>query len=275
MQHVRRWMIAPMVLGMLAASALGSARAAAFESPPEGSDVEAIVRRADRALRGERTNFEGTITYQSPSGKAKRTLGFRAFDDRLADRSFLRIEPHGGAAGESEPGTTFLNLPPNVWQFDPDAEETTRLVGDALRRPLLDSAFGIDGLLDVASLTDDYEHELLGIDPHPAGLADRRAFVVAYVRRTPESRLWPRILAWIDAEWGTPLRHEYFDGSREPVRVVDFGGVRPVAGRNFPHVWSAWTEDPKRMTRIDIDGVVFDTDIDAEIFTPRHLKATR
>jgi len=263
--------IAPLLAMALAGF---DARAESFEPAPDGADVEAIVRRADRALHGEQTNLEGKLHVESRRGRTRESFRFRVFEDRLADRSFLRVEPLADEPSGSEPGVTFLHLPPNLWQFDPGEDKTMRLPREASRQALLDTAFGIDQLLAIAPLFEDYAPELLGVDPSPASMSERRAYVVEYRRRTPEERLWPRIVAWIDTEWGTPLRHAFFDEDGARVRVVDFATIRQRGDRWYPHLWRVRSGDPERTARIEIEGVAFDTEIDAEIFTPRHLKAT-
>jgi len=105
--------IAPLLAMALAGF---DARAESFEPAPDGADVEAIVvvfagvdyeaivRRADRALHGEQTNLEGKLHVESRRGRTRESFRFRVFEDRLADRSFLRVEPLADEPSGSEPG---------------------------------------------------------------------------------------------------------------------------------------------------------------------------
>jgi outer membrane lipoprotein-sorting protein len=246
------------------------ALAEALEPASEDVNAAAIARRAEDTLRGDRAFLDGSMVVRTRKGEAKRTLQFRAFDDRARGRSFVRMQDSGNGRE-----TTFLKLLPNLWKYDSKEEATERVPPEQLHESFMKGDFTNDEMLHVSSLLDDYDHELLGIDPNPDGVADRRAYVVAYIPRESAPHAQGRIVAWIDTEWGTPLRHEYHDADGQLLRVVHFGGIREVQERFFPHVWVARSQDdPRHETRIEVERVEFGAEFDPEIFTPRHMRAT-
>jgi outer membrane lipoprotein-sorting protein len=246
-----------------------SARAADLEPPPEGQDARAIALRAEEALRGERTVLEAKMIVD-PSGLSRsREVRFRSFDDRPGKRSFIRI-----LAPAKHEGTGFLKLHPNLWVYAPRAERIARIPPSAMREPWMDSDFTNDDLVNESSEIDDYDHRLLGVDPKPDGIADLRAYVVEYVPREDTPIVWGKIIAWIETEHGTPLRREFYDKYGRLQRVMHFGGIREVQGRHFPHVWIVRpVDEKKRETRIEVEEIHFDAELDESVFTTPNLKA--
>ena len=256
------------VVAVAAVLAVAVAQAGEFEPPPEGLDARAISRRADHNLRGERTFLEARLSLrQKPSGRPQE-IRLRLWDDRSKNQCFVRIVAPKGAAG-----TAFLKLPPNLWTYEPRDDRARRLRPAELKSRLLESNFRIDDLVRMTNLAKDYEVRLLGVDPAPDGSPGRRANVLEYVRRAASPQLWSRILAWVDTEWGTPLRRAYYDDEGKLVRWIQFGDIREVQGRHLPHVWTAHAaESGGPESRIEIERIDLAPEIAGSTFTTRNLK---
>jgi len=243
------------------------AQAGELEPPPDGLDPRAIARRADQNLRGERTFLEARLTLREKPSVRSQAILFRLWDDRFTERCFVRV-----VAPEAVAGTAFLKLPPNLWTYEPEEGRARRLPPAELKSRLLGSDFRIDDLVRVSNLAEDYEVRLLGIDPSPDGLVGRRAHVLEYLGRAASPGHWSRIVAWVDTEWESPLRRDYYDDEGTLVRVIRFGGIREVQGRYLPHVWTASSPSSRHESRIDIERVDFAPDIARSTFTTRNLK---
>lgn len=265
MERVRAVWVGRLVMGATVL-ALSAARAGELEPPPEGLDAREVSRRADRNLRGERTFLEARLTLSEKPSDQSKPISFRLWDDRTTARCSVRV-----LAPKNVAGTAFLKLPPNLWTYEPDADRPRRLRPAELKSRLLGSEFRIDDLTRMLSLAKDYEVRLLGIDPTPDGMVERRAYVLEYVRRDAVPGHWSRILAWVDTLWGAPLRREFYDDEGTLVRVIQFGGIRDVKGRNFPHVWTAHVPKSDRQSRIDVERVDFEMEIVEATFATRNL----
>ena len=62
-----------------------------LEPVPDGIDAVAVARRADDALRSDRTYVEAAMTVMSPRLSSDRVVEFRSWEDRPSKRSFIRI----------------------------------------------------------------------------------------------------------------------------------------------------------------------------------------
>jgi hypothetical protein len=248
--------------------AVAVAQAGELEPPPEGLDARAVSRLADRNLRGERTYLEARLTLRGKPSEPPQEFQLRLWDDRAAERSFVRF-----VAPKQVAGSAFLKLPPNLWAYEPAEARARRLRPEERKARLFESEFRVDDLLRVSDLAADYEVRLLGVDPAQDGTVDRRAFVLEYVRPTGSPGLWSRIIAWVDEEWGAPLRQEDYRADGKLVRVIQFGDIREVQGRYLPYVWTARApESGGRESRIDLERVDLASDIAAATFTTRNLK---
>jgi outer membrane lipoprotein-sorting protein len=239
--------------------------------PPPGAEAREIARRADDTLRSDRSYVEGSMTVVSPRLPAPRVVRFRSWEDRPARRSFIRI-----LAPPKDEGTGFLMLHPNLWMYVPRVERTIRIPPSLMLQSWMGSDFTNDDLVRSSSVLDDYDHRLLGIDPKPEDAAGKRAYVLEYIPHEEAPVVWGKIVAWIETEHATPLRQEFYDEDGIHLRRLRFDRVRPVQGRWVPHRWRMQPLDKEGYeTRIEIETIRFDLEIEESVFTTRHLQRWR
>ena len=256
------------LLALVALFAAPGAGSADLEPAPEGLVAAEIAVRAEVSLRGRRRVLDAGMTFWQGGRAGKQTIRFRATDDREAGRSLIRI-----LAPEEEAGRAFLKRPPNVWTWLPKDERIARIPPGEWHSPWLGGAFDNDDLLHLSDPVTGFDHRLLGVDPQPDGVVGLRAYVIESRARDDARGASGRTVSWIEVEHATPLRREYHDAAGVLVRVVRFGAIREVQGRRFPHVWTArriaWEGHE---TRIEVEGVWFDPEFDADTFSTQRMK---
>ena len=239
-----------------------------LEPAPAGVSVEAIVRRAEDAMRGDRTYCNCEMTVSSPRLTTARTVAFESWTDEPGRRSFIRIH-----APPKDAGTGFLKLHPNLWMYVPRVERTIRVPPSMMLQSWMGSDFTNDDLVRESSEVDDYDHTLLGVDPGSERSGGRRSFVVEYRPHESAPVVWARIVAWIDAENDSPLFQEFYDEDGKKVRELRFSDVRPVGTRHVPHRWTLTPLDkPGHETVVVVKEIRYDLAIDDSVFTTRNLK---
>jgi hypothetical protein len=257
------------LLVLVALFAAPEAGSAELEPAPDGLVAAEIAERAEVLLRGRRRVLDAGMTFWQDGRTGKQVIRFRATDDREVGRSLIRI-----LAPEEEAGRAFLRLPPNVWTWVPKDERIARIPPGEWHSPWLGGAFDNDDLLHLSDPVAGFEHRLLGVDPQPDGVVGVRAYVVESRARAGARGAIGRIVSWIEVDHATPLRREYYDAAGALVRVLRFGAIREVQGRKFPHVWIArriaWEGHE---TRIEVEGVWFDPEFDADTFSTQRLKS--
>ncbi len=252
-------------------AALSAPAGAELEPAPEGLDAREVALRAEDSMRSSRTNFEGRMIVNSPRLARPREVAFRSWDDRPAKRSFIRILKPAKDAGSG-----FLKLHPNLWMYIPRVERTMRIPPSMMLQSWMGSDFSNDDLVRDSSEIDDYDHRLLGVDPALDGEGGPRAWVVEYIPLPEAPVVWGRIVAWLEAEHGTPLRQEFYDEEGQKLRVLRFEDLREVGERQVPHRWTLTPLDkPGHQTVIEVERIEFDAEFGDDIFTTRNLKRGR
>jgi outer membrane lipoprotein-sorting protein len=248
-----------------------TAQAAELEPAPVGLEGRSVAQRAEDALRSDRTYLAGEMTVVSPRLAKPRVVAFENWDDLPGKRSFIHV-----TAPAKDAGTTFLKLHPNLWMYIPRVERTMRIPPSMMLQSWMGSDFTNDDLVRESSQLDDYDHTLLGVDPAPEGHEGMRAYVVEYVPHEDAAVVWGKIVMWIEVEHGTPLIQEFYDEKGEKLRVMRFGEIADVDGRQYPHLWTMTPLDKRgHETRIRVDAIDFDAEIDDHVFTKRNLTKRR
>jgi len=235
-------------------------------------DVEAIASRADDAQRADRRFMQARVTVQSTRGAIEREIAFECWNDRIERRSLIRV-----LAPASDAGVALLNLPPNLWRYQPEMGRTQRVPRSGFSEPWMKSDFAIGDLIDPPGEPEDDEVELLRVERPSEGATGEgatgaRSYVVQYTPRPAASAARGRRVAWIGVEDGLTLREEFYDARGERLRTLQFGDFRSVAGRRFPHRWTAIGPGKKgRESILEIRELRFEADFDDAIFAIGNL----
>ena len=257
-----------LLLALAASAQSGEADGVVLEPAPPDLDAREVALRAENSMRGDRTFMRAAMTVRSPRLSKPRVVEFESWDDRPGKRSFIRIH-----APAKDAGAAFLKLHPNLWSYVPRVERTLRIPPSMMMQSWMGSDFTNDDLVRESSTIDDYDHEVLGIDPSPVDGDAMRAYVVEFTPHEEAPVVWGKILAWIEIEHGTQLRQDFYDEDGELMRTMRFRDIRELQGRWVPHVWDVVPLDKEgHSTRIEIFEFRFDKDFDESIFTTGNLK---
>jgi len=241
-----------------------------LEPPDAALSARDVVSRMEDNMRGVASSTcDATMTVTSPRLPAPREVRFRCWEDRVGERSFIRI-----VAPAKDKGVGFLKIPPNLWNYIPRVERTVRIPPSMMMQSWMGSDFTNDDLVRESSVLDDYEHVFLGVDPEFAALdgAPRRVHVIEYQPHEDAPVVWGRIVVWVDAERFVPLQQEFFDEDGVRLRRMSLGDVREVQGRSVPHLWRMVPLDKDgHETKLQYQSLRFDEPIDAAVFTKRNL----
>ena len=239
-----------------------------LEPAPEGVDASALARKAEDNMRSQRTFMIASMTVVSPRLSRPRVVAFHSWENTPEKKSLIRIDKP-----TKDEGTGFLKLHPNLWMYVPRVERTVRVPPSMMLQSWMGSDFSNDDLVRESSEIEDYDHQLLGLDPGTSGEVDRPAYVVEYRPHEDAAVVWGSIVAWLDVESGAPLRQDFFDEEGERMRVMRFSDFRTIGKRYVPHLWSMIPLDkPGHSTSIQVKEIQYDPDFDSDIFTTRNLK---
>jgi outer membrane lipoprotein-sorting protein len=92
---------------------------------------------------------------------------------------------------------------------------------------------------------------------------------------TRDDVYYTRILLWLGKDDLVARRAEFFDGGREPVKRIVQSDVRTVDRIPLAHHLDVETVGAGSHTSMDIDGVRFNQQLEADLFTQRSLERGR
>ena len=250
----RRVFLRDVAAGMVAASAVGTARS----QPTEGRD---ILDRVEKLLWGSTVQGDYEMTIATP--RWQRTLGLKVWMERPR-RSFVRI-----VAPPKEAGIGSLRIGGEMWNYLPNVERIVKIPPSMMLQPWMGSDFTNDDLVKQSSILDDYMHKVL--DAVPQDGAD--VLRIEAVPKPDAAVVWGRIVYWVRRADTMPLKQEFFSERGERVRVLSFSDVRAVGGRVMPTRWEMRPDGkPGNTTTVVLKEAVFDRPVDDEIFSQRHLQ---
>jgi hypothetical protein len=250
-----------------AAPAAETAPATAPEAMPAPEAAE-LVRRAEAVLRGDGVFVEVSMRATGSGRRTPRLARFRIWLDARNERALLRVlDP------PKRVGLAFLSLPPNLWRYAPRDASTTRIDPAARRGPWLGSDLTLEDVTSAESDALRYTHRLVRVDEAAGDGGASRRYVVESVPREGADVAWGRVMRWLDAEHGTPLREERYDAGGTLVSSIERSDLRDVAGRRYPYRWVARAhgENEGRETELRFDTVRFEAELSGDLFTTTAL----
>ncbi len=241
---------------------------AAGDSIEPEIDARTAALRAEDSLRADRTFMRARVTIRSSRGAKGRVIEFECWNDRIERRSFMRV-----LAPDSDAGAALLSLPPNLWRYEPELGSTELVPPSALLEPWMGSDFAIADLIDPFSDIEEYEVESLGVEEPTDGATGAQRYVLQYTRMPAARAAWEKLVVWVEAEGGAPMRQEFYAASGERLRTIYFSDVRSVAGRRVPHRWKAIPAGTKgRESILEIRDLRFEAAFDDAVFSTENLK---
>ncbi len=250
-----------LVLAAIAMTQLAAAPAARTAPTP---DATALVRRADRHLRGTTSYAEYTMKLVRPDWS--RELKLKSWT-RGTDAALVLIE-----APARDRGTTFLKRGAEVWSWVPAVERVIKIPPSMMSQSWMGSDFTNDDLVKESSLVDDYTHAIVG----DSTIAGRKCWKVRLVPKPDAAVVWGGIFLWISQADDLELRIEYLDEDGALVNTLEMSAVREIGGRLLPTVLTMSPADkPGNRTVLTYLDARFDQPIADTFFSEQNMKRVR
>lgn len=194
--------------------------------------------------------------------------------DRFGDRRSTFISHTEGASrflveftSRDERGQKILRHDGSLYLYYPDARETIRLQGAALRDSLLGSDISYEDMTGGRGLADDYRFTLLGEER----VEGRQAYKVELEARSTNVPYAKQIL-WVDAERFVMLRGEQFARNGRKLKVTEVLETTETDGYIFPSHLRV-TDQTRRSsgTEMKITSSQIDVELPRGIFSLEEL----
>ena len=239
------------VLGALACVWLGPV-------PAFGQTADEIIQRMERNQTHPTSIIEGEIVVSDRFGDRRSTF---ISHTEGADRFLVEF------TSRDERGQKILRHDGSLYLYYPDARETIRLQGAALRDSLLGSDISYEDMTGGRGLADDYRFTLLGEER----IEGRRAYKVELEARSTNVPYAKQIL-WVDAERFVMLRSEQFARNGRKLKVTEVLETTETDGYIFPSHLRV-TDQTRRSsgTEMEITSARIDVQLPRGIFSLEEL----
>ncbi len=224
----------------------------------ETPDATAILKRADRAVLGERAIYTMRMTVERP-GKPARVVDMKGWK-KGDGQGLLRY-----TAPPKERGTAYLRSGDNTWLYLPNAEKVVR-VGS--KQNFGGGDFS-NGDIFRLSLVDDYVPTLAGEET-----IEGQACYKLDLKAKDRSVAYDRVLYWVRSD-GTyyPVRTEYYTISGRKLKWLTLSDVQRLGQRARPtRLLMESALDRGARTELQFLTIEDEPAIDDRLFAPSALE---
>lgn len=230
----------------------GQALAEAIYDRPDGDDA---VTRGQMTLTGEgrrRDRVRESYEYRLDGDEGKSWNLIRFTSPRNIAETALLVHNHPGGDVDQ-------------WLFLPAAQRERRISSENRGGSFVQSELYFEDLEDREPHKDD--HRIVGTDTF-------EGVEVTLLESTPvdpDNSVYSKRLSWVHEETLIPLRIDLFEGGEEPSKRMEVQEIREIQGY-WTIMRSTMTDlESGRQTVLDVDEVVYDTDLPRDLFSSRSL----
>ncbi len=200
--------------------------------------------------------------------------GRMVISDRFGDRESTYIAHTEGAGrflveftSRYEEGQRILRRDDSLYLYYPDARETIRLQGAALRDSLLGSDVSYEDMTGGRGILDDYDAKLLGEE----SVGGAQAYMIELNAKTA-AVAYPKQIIWVDAEEFVMIKGEQYARSGRLLKVTEVLETMDVDGFRFPSRIRV-TDQTRRSqgTLMVVESAQIGVDLPANIFSLEEL----
>jgi hypothetical protein len=225
-------------------------------------DAAEIVKRADANLRGNTCKAEVTILTIRPSWQ--REMQVRIWSKGKSRAMILIRQP------ARDKGIAYLKRNNEVWTWMPSLERTIKLPPSMMSQSWMGTDFTNDDLVRESSLTDDYEHSLIG----DTVIAGRSCYRIQMIPRAETAVVWSKLIACIDKKDYLELQMVFFDEKNIPVSIMRASEVKRMDNRLIPTRFEMIPADkPGHKTVMTYTALTYDRPMEDAFFSMENMKA--
>jgi len=222
---------------------------------------QSILDRVDDLFRSRSSH--GTMSMTIKTAHWTRTLTIEVWS-KGKENSLIRIlDPI------KEKGTATLRSGNNIWNYLPKVNRVIKLPSSMMASSWMGSHFTNDDLIKESRMADDYTFEITF-----EGIKDNREIIEVTCYPKPEAAVvWGKIMVKVSKEDLMPMEILYYDEDMNLARTMIFSDIGELGDRRLPKIMRIIpTDKPDEYTKIEYHDMVFDIDLQDDLFSIRNLQ---
>jgi len=186
--------------------------------------------------------------------------------DRVERRAFLRV-----LSPDSDAGVAFLNLPPNLWNYQPESERTQRIPASAFGEPWMGSDFSNKDIARSTEIIDQYDHELTAQEE----IGGHMFYTITSIPHVDAAVVWGKEVLIIRDDF-VLMEQQFWDQDGELVKSMKTLEVKEMGGRAVGSIMRmTQADEPEEWTEVITRSIQFNVDLPANTFTLSNLRNPR
>jgi hypothetical protein len=231
-------------------------------APPQ--DAGEIVKKADANFRGSTCKADVTILTVRPAWQ--REMQVRIWSKGKNRAMILIRQP------ARDRGIAYLKRNNEVWTWMPALERTIKLPPSMMSQSWMGTDFTNDDLVRESSVTDDYEHTLIGDT-----LIDARScYRIQMIPRPGTAVVWSKLIVSIDKKDFLELNMVFFDEKNIPVSIMNASEVKRMDNRLIPTRFEMIPVDkPGQKTVMTYNALAYDHPMEDAFFSMENMRTAQ
>jgi hypothetical protein len=226
-------------------------------------DLAAVIRTIDEIFRSTSSHAVVEMTIVTPDWE--RTLEMEMWTVGM-DKTFVRIH-----SPRKEKGVGTLRINKEMWNYLPKVGKTIKVPPSMMTSAWMGSDFTNDDLVSEISFVRDYTHEFTTVES-----GDETHLHIRSVPNDGVPVVWASVITAVEEDGYLPVWEKYYDEKGQLMRSFYFTEPKMFGRRRMPAVLTVVPERKEgHKTVMVYHEAEFDIEIDDNIFTLRHLRATK
>ena len=230
-------------------------------------DINELVDRANKALRGDSSHARLTMTIETPEWK--RSLEVEGWNK---DRTLALIVIHAPA---KERGETTLRRKNEMWLWMPKVERVIKIPATMMHASWQGSDFTYEDIVKADSIAKDYTYKLLGTRRE----RERAVYRIECLPKPDAPVVWGKIVtevAQYDSDKAVvPILEEDYSERGELIRTITLSDVKMMGGWRVPARLKCVPAQKKgQRTTLEYQELEFNIPLREDFFNYQRLQKT-
>ncbi|MFC1557111.1 outer membrane lipoprotein-sorting protein [candidate division KSB1 bacterium] len=225
-----------------------------------------IVERANDIMNQESMFAKAKMVITTTSGST-RELFYDSWSKYRGEKNLIKYTGPRRIQGQA---MLLLNNADDIWSYDPRTNRVRKLATHAKKQKMQGSDFSYEDMGTGETFVTDYLHSRLN-DEEKEG---RDCYVIELSRTDKTESNYSRMKVWVDKQSFVLWVIEYFDEKNPDLKIKTLiqTDLEIIDGIPTPTKITMQNHLDNTTTRMELLEVMYNTDIDDELFTERGLR---
>ena len=197
------------------------------------SKATELVKNADMKLRGKISSFHAVeFVVHRPGKVVERTMLAYLKGKKFSFAHFTKPV--------RDKNTTLLKRDHDLWMYTPKVRKIVRIPFGMMHQGVLGSDFTYDDIVKEATLTDDYDHKIVGVSKKFSKRFKRKVYIIDMFPKPGRPVAYKKLRAWISPKGSQFYRLQYYNDNLKVTRILKYSNFQKIDDRVIPTKWTMY-----------------------------------